>query len=65
MSVHFPRKKGYSKPMPHTAVSYFTKLGTYLNEEEKGRLRKISMDDESMMKLTVKKCLRVPISKSV
>ena len=43
-------KIGYSKPMPHTALSYFTKLGIYWVEERSGRPRVTSAIDDSMMK---------------
>ena len=47
-------KIGCIKPVAHTAVSYFTKLGIYWDQERKGRPRKTSTDDESKIKLTVK-----------
>ena len=46
-----------SKPVAHTAGSYFTKLGINWDEKRKGHQRKASTGDESMMKLTTKSSL--------
>ena len=43
-----------SKPVAQTAVSYFTKLVIYWDDERKGHRRKTSAGDKSIMKLTVK-----------
>ena len=46
---------GCNKPVSHTAVSFFTKLGIYCDEERKGHPRKTSAVDEPLMTLTVKR----------
>ena len=48
-------KIGCSKPVAHTALSYFTKRGINWDEERKWHPRKTSTGDESMLKLTVKR----------
>ena len=42
-------KIGCNKPGAHTAVSYFTKLGIYWDEERTGRKKIKSTTDDSMM----------------
>ena len=43
-------KIGFNKLVTHTAVTYFTKLGTYRDQERKGRPRITSAIDDSIMK---------------
>ena len=50
-------KTGFRKPVAHTAVSYFNKLEIYWDVVKKGRPKKTSTGDKSMMKLTVKRFL--------
>ena len=38
------------KPVAHTTLSFFGKLGTYWDEEKTGRPRITSVIDDSMMK---------------
>ena len=48
-----PVKIGWSKPVAHAAMSYFTKVRNFWDEEREGSPRKMWTGDEFMIKLTV------------